>query len=97
MYEIHFYQTDRPYGCFSNFAVYPIQLDGKDWPTTEHYFQAQKFKGTRFEEAVRTASTPMQAARLGRQPDLPLRSDWEVVKDDIMRAAVRAKTYISTR
>ena len=38
--NIHFYLKDGEYGCFSNFAGYPIALAGKTWPTTEHYFQA---------------------------------------------------------
>jgi ribA/ribD-fused uncharacterized protein len=33
----------------------------------------------------------MVAARMGRNRTLPLRSDWESVKDDIMREALRAK------
>ena len=36
------------YGCFSNFAHYGFELDGKWWMTSEHYFQAQKFYGTQF-------------------------------------------------
>jgi len=31
------------YGELSNFAHYPITLKGKRRPTSEHYFQAQKF------------------------------------------------------
>ena len=42
---IHFYRVKERYGEFSNFARYPVQLDGKIWPTSEHYFQAQKFTG----------------------------------------------------
>jgi predicted NAD-dependent protein-ADP-ribosyltransferase YbiA (DUF1768 family) len=34
---IHFYSTKGDYGCFSNFAAYPISLHGKVWPTSEHY------------------------------------------------------------
>jgi ribA/ribD-fused uncharacterized protein len=33
----------------------------------------------------------MVAARMGRSRKHPLRSDWETVKDDIMREALRAK------
>jgi ribA/ribD-fused uncharacterized protein len=33
----------------------------------------------------------MIAARMGRDRTKPLRKDWEAVKDDIMREAVRAK------
>lgn len=40
---INFYSTGDDYGDFSNFAAWPIKVDGKTWPTSEHYFQAQKF------------------------------------------------------
>ena len=88
---INFYSTSDEYGCFSNFAAYPIQLQGKSWPTSEHYFQAQKFVGTPHEEEVRKAKSPMIAARMGRDRKKPLRSDWESVKVALMREAVRAK------
>lgn len=89
--EIRFYAVKDGYGCFSNFAAYPFELDGKRWPTSEHYFQAQKFAGTPYEEEIRQERSPMIAARLGRKRAWPLRADWEQVKDDVMRRAVRAK------
>jgi ribA/ribD-fused uncharacterized protein len=88
---INFYRTKDEYGCFSNFAPYPVELKGKVWPTSEHYFQAQKFAGTEHEEAIRLEKSPMIAARMGRDRTKPIRPDWEAVKDDIMRQAVRAK------
>ena len=88
---INFYLVHEKFGEFSNFAPYPIELDGKTWPTSEHYFQAQKFVGTEHEEAVRLEVSPMQAAKMGRDRKRPLRPDWDAVKDDIMRSAVRAK------
>lgn len=91
MSEIRFYSTGDDYGEFSNFAPFPIQLDGKRWPTSEHYFQGMKFSGTPYSEEIRNASSPMIAARLGRSRKQPLRRDWESVKDDVMRQAVRAK------
>jgi ribA/ribD-fused uncharacterized protein len=89
--RILFYRVNGPHGAFSNFSPHPIELKGKVWPTAEHYFQAQKFAGTEHEEAVRAALSPMVAARMGRSRQRPLRADWEVVKDDVMRAALRAK------
>jgi ribA/ribD-fused uncharacterized protein len=84
-------QRENPYGCFSNFSAHPFELDGKEWPTSEHYFQAQKFAGTPHEEAVRRAARPMKAAEMGRERSRPLRRDWEQVKDDVMRRAVLRK------
>jgi ribA/ribD-fused uncharacterized protein len=88
---IRFYSLNAEYGCFSNFSSHPIRLKGKTWPTSEHYFQAQKFAGTPDEEEVRQAKSPMVAARMGRSRKRPLRKDWEAVKDSIMHEAVLAK------
>ncbi|MDE6209502.1 MAG: NADAR family protein [Lachnospiraceae bacterium] len=88
---IYFYKINDEYGCFSNFAHYGFKLDGKWWMTSEHYFQAQKFYDTQYEEEIRLLDNPMKAAEMGRNRDLPLRKDWEQVKDDIMRKAVFEK------
>jgi ribA/ribD-fused uncharacterized protein len=88
---IHFYSVRDEHGHFSNFAPFPIELDGKRWPTTEHYFQAQKFASADHQEAIRRTKSPMIAARMGRDRKKKLRPDWEAVKDDVMRRAVRAK------
>jgi ribA/ribD-fused uncharacterized protein len=89
--KINFYRLNEPFGEFSNFSPHPIKVKGKTWPTSEHYFQAQKFAGTEHEAAVRGAKSPMVAARMGRSRERPLRRDWEAIKDDIMREALRAK------
>ncbi|WP_437666266.1 NADAR family protein [Sorangium sp. So ce1182] len=79
------------YGCFSSFSPHGFELDGRRWSTVEHYFQAQKFAGTEHEERVRLAPTPERAREMGRDRRLPLRSDWESAKDDVMRRAVLRK------
>ena len=88
---VKFYRQGDPFGEFSNFAPFPVRLKGVEWPTNEHYFQAQKFAGTPHAEEVRRAGSPTTAARIGRDRTRPLRPDWEAVKDDVMREAVRAK------
>lgn len=88
---INFYSLNKPYGYFSNFARYPVHLKGSIWPTSEHYFQGQKFPGTLDEEELRGAVTPMIAAQMGRERKRPLRHDWDEVKDSVMRDALYAK------
>jgi hypothetical protein len=61
---IYFYSTNNQYGEFSNFARCGIKLDGAWWPTTKHYFQAQKFEDADYREQIRTATTPKIAAEL---------------------------------
>ena len=88
---IRFYSVSDDYGHFSNFAGFPIELDGRTWPTSEHYFQAQKFQEREHQETIRKTTSPMIAARLGRDRKKPLRKDWESVKVSVMRKAVLAK------
>jgi ribA/ribD-fused uncharacterized protein len=66
-------------------------LDELYWATSEHYFQAQKFVDTPYLEKVRQTKTPKDAANMGRDRSLPLRADWEQVKDDVMQKAVLQK------
>ena len=89
--DVRFYSVADEYGDFSNFAEFPISLDGELWPTSEHYFQAQKFEDRAQRRKIRNAKTPMIAARLGRDRRKKVRRDWESVKVEVMRKAVRAK------
>jgi N-glycosidase YbiA len=88
---IYFYRTNDDYGIFSNFTTHKIELDGKVWPTVEHYFQAMKFEGTPYVDRILKMRLAGDAAKFGRSRDLPLREDWEHVKNTIMFKAVLAK------
>ena len=88
---IYFYTRTDEYGDFCNFSPHGFELDGRYWRTAEHYFQAQKFFGTDHEETIWRARTPGDAKGLGRTRKIPLRSDWEAVKDDVMYRAVFRK------
>lgn len=91
MQEIKFYKVNDAHGYMSNFAPYSFELGGKVWPTSEHYFQAQKFLDEGIQERIRQLDSLMDAAMEGRNRQNPLREDWENVKDDVMRLAVREK------
>ena len=91
--EIRFYNRDDPYYEFTNFYRAPIQVDGHTWPTTEHYFQAQKFVGTPYVGVIRKLASAREAFQLSRDPKVSRwrRSDWDSVKDDVMLKALRLK------
>jgi ribA/ribD-fused uncharacterized protein len=91
MGTIYFYHIRDSYGFLSNFAAAPISINGQVWPTTEHFFQAQKFADDAIQERIRNAKSPMDAATLGRNRAFPLRGDWEQVKDEVMYEALCAK------
>lgn len=88
---LNFYSVKDPYGEFSNFYLFPVVIDGVSWPTSEHYYQAHKYTDPELMERVRAAETPMAAAILGRDPNIPKRPDWDTYKDIAMEVAVRAK------
>lgn len=66
-------------------------MEGVWWRTVEHYFQAQKFNDSEYKERIRESQTAKQAAELGRSRKVPIRSDWETVKDGLMEEAVLKK------
>ena len=91
MKEIKFYKVNDEYGFMSNFAPYPFSDGRRIWPTSEHYFQAQKFLVPHIQEKIRQIVSPMDAALEGRNRQNPLRPDWEEVKDEVMLQALRMK------
>ncbi len=88
---IHFYAQTDPFAEFSNFAPFGVEMEGVWWRTVEHYFQAMKFHDAAYREQIRNVSKPKKAKALGMTRAVPLRADWEEVKDGIMQAAVRVK------
>lgn len=73
----------------SNFYEYWIVVDGYEYRTVEHYYQAMKTLDAECRDLIRIASTPGEAKLLGRKA--PLRTDWEFIKYDVMLKALREK------
>ena len=89
---IEFYSKIPAYREFSNFFPSAFDLDGKRWPTVEHYFQAQKFTANpEYQEEIRVAKTPEKAKSLGATREKPIRADWDTLREDVMKKALRAK------
>ena len=56
---IMFYNRDEPYYEFTNFYESPITIEGKEYATSEHYFQAHKFvEHPQLMELIRQERTP---------------------------------------
>src|SRR5260370_972666 len=86
---IRFFSKSEAHREFSNFAPFAIDLDGKRWPTTEHYYQAQKFADAEMQAKIRKAEKPIIAKNLADKHRDRTRPDWEAVKDEVMYRAVR--------
>jgi ribA/ribD-fused uncharacterized protein len=89
MSDVGFWGRKQPCFFLSNFAPAKFILDDKEWRTTEHYYQAQKTFIEEEKELIRSAPSPRIAADLGR--NIGLRSDWDKVKDEVMKKALYAK------
>jgi ribA/ribD-fused uncharacterized protein len=72
----------------------PFTLDGKTWPTVEHYYQASKFPTLpEFQEEIRLMPTASAATKAGKtkDPAKPIRPDWKEQREAILRRAIPAK------
>ncbi len=88
---IYFYSKSVDYFEFSNFSPHGVELEDLWWPTVEHFFQAQKFEDAAYRERIRRAHSPKDAKQLGRTRALPILSDWDTKRDDVMLEAIRRK------
>ncbi len=77
----------------SNFHRHPFEWRAKTWTTAEAAYAAAKTRDEGERECIRAAPSPAAAKRLGRRVDL--RSDWEHVKDDVMRSILEAKFAVA--
>ena len=78
------------YRFLSNFYPIPsVKLDGIDYPTVEHAYQAAKSLNPSAREFVRNSFSPGEAKRRGRT--IQKRPDWNTVKLGIMEDLVRQK------
>ena len=76
---------------YSNMALLDIEIDGKVWPSTEHYFQAMKFDDDDYREKIRLEPNPYRAAVMGGTRKYSIRKDWDDLRVDVMRQALAAK------
>tara|TARA_Y100000310_G_scaffold295846_1_gene327582 strand:- start:441 stop:7091 length:6651 start_codon:yes stop_codon:yes gene_type:complete len=74
----------------SNFATSPMVFKGKQFPTLEHAYQTEKSTSIKERKAIREASTPGKAKRLGRAAKSK-RPDFDKNKEALMLKLLRIK------
>ncbi len=84
----------EPFKEFDNRYPVKFTLDGKEWNSVEHYYQAMKFPELPdYQEQIRLAPTATAAAKLGKtkDPSKPIRADWKEKRESILQTALVAK------
>lgn len=75
-------QFRGPYEFLSNFSKSPITVDGIDYMTVEHAYQAHKTLDPAKRKHISLLPSPGSAKRAGQ--GVTLRPDWETVKIEVM-------------
>lgn len=77
------------FGFLSNFHEASIWIDGVQFRSVEHAYQAAKASDPSARELIREAQTPGIAKKLGRAVQLPV--DWDAQRIPLMRVLIREK------
>lgn len=84
----------KEYQEFDNRFPAKFTLDGVEWPSVEHYYQAMKFpEFPELQEQIRMLPKVTEAMKLGKtkDPSKPIRADWKEKREGIVRRAIFAK------
>jgi ribA/ribD-fused uncharacterized protein len=84
---------DDPNHLLASYSRHTFELDGFEWPSVEHYYQAMKFDDEEYREQIRQSAHPADAAKLGKSKKHQRRKDWDKVKVTFMTRG----TYIKCR
>ena len=84
-----------PESGWSRHEIKPFELDGDEWVSIEHYYQAMKFDSVDYREKIRHAKTPAEAEKLGKVRFKKKRADWKAVETTVMTRAlyIQCRTY----
>lgn len=91
---ILFYDKNEPYYEFTNFVEgFPISIDGFEYPSSEHYYQAMKFtKRPKLMEMIRETERPAASRELAKKYQKLIDPDFFGQRQDrVMQKALLAK------
>ena len=72
-----------PHAFLSNFYPVQVMLDGIDYPSVEHAYQAAKTRDTQQRMHIRGCERAVDAKRMGKR--VTMREDWEQMKLHVMK------------
>jgi ribA/ribD-fused uncharacterized protein len=89
MPDIQFNSKTSNYAWLSNFAPSQVCLDGVDYPTVEHAYQAAKTLDKQKRAWIQVQRLASHAKSAGR--GLTVRPGWEKIKPEVMRLLLEQK------
>ena len=83
----------REYFCLDNFSAFKVTFEGHTYSSVEEAYQALGFVDTAPEIAkeITSSSSPYDAMRISHENLDKRRSDWDMIKVDLMEKLLRAK------
>jgi ribA/ribD-fused uncharacterized protein len=87
-------ESKGPNRVFSNELILPTLIDGVSYPTVEHYVMVRKARQFGDEKAVQKimkAKSAKSAKGVEKSIEGVKEDEWDAMKDDVMRVALRAK------
>ena len=79
----------QEYRFLSNFHMATVELDGLEYASTEHAYQAAKTLDPAERKQIRESLQAKDAKRLGKK--ITMRADWDEVKVSVMKDLVLQK------
>ena len=82
------------YRFLSNFYPAVVILDGREYPSVEHAYQAAKTLDTKWRSKIRSAQSAGDAKKLGNQiPRELFNPDWDAIRMEVMSDLLIQKFY----
>lgn len=75
----------------SAYAAYEFELDDRQWPTVEHYYQAMKFRNAALAERIRNSRDAAEARSVAKRNFWRIRFDWKKLRKVVMTRATYTK------
>lgn len=80
-----------PIDPLSGFSRHGFTLDGAEWPSVEHYFQAMSFEDEGLRDQIRSADHPAEARKIARKHRRRRRKGWDRLKATYMIRGIYTK------
>jgi ribA/ribD-fused uncharacterized protein len=91
---VDFYRPDDPGYMLTCFSKHPLTVEQRLFPSAEHLYQFLKFELTapRVASEIQEAPTPFQAKQIATRYQQYMRSDWQSLRDSVMKLVCAIKT-----